>query len=212
MIAALTGRVDKIGADGAVLDVGGVGYLIFASARTLGALPPIGETVRVTIETHVREDHIHLYGFADDGERDWFKLLTTVQGVGARVALAILSALAPDALVTAIAAQDKTALTRADGVGPKLATRIATELKDKVGDLMLGPGAALGAALGAGPATGESAAESAAAASSDAISALVNLGYGRSEAYAAVNQAIAELGADATTEALIKTSLQELAA
>ena len=119
MIAKLAGIVDQVGPDGAVIDVGGVGYLVFCSSRTLGQLPPPGGAVRLLIETHVREDHIHLYGFVDAAERDWFRLLTTVQGVGARLALAILSAVAPEALTLAIVAQDKAMLARADGVGPE---------------------------------------------------------------------------------------------
>ncbi len=119
MIARLTGTVDSVGPEGAVIDVGGVGYLVFCSSRTLGRLPPPGGAVRLLIETHVREDHIHLYGFVDEAERDWFRLLTTVQGVGARLALAILSAVAPEALLLAIVAQDKAMLARADGVGPE---------------------------------------------------------------------------------------------
>src|SRR5580700_820634 len=115
MIAKLTGILDHIGPEGAVVDVGGVGYLVFASTRTLGQLPSSGGATRLLIETHVREDHIHLYGFVDAAERDWFRQLTTVQGVGARLALAILSAVAPEHLALAIAAQDKVALTRADG-------------------------------------------------------------------------------------------------
>src|SRR5918996_716453 len=117
MIAKLSGTLDSVGPDGAVIDVGGVGYLAFCSTRTLGRLPPSGGAVRLFVETHVREDHIHLYGFVDAAERDWFRLLTTAQGVGARLALSILSAVAPDALTLAIVAQDKAALARADGVG-----------------------------------------------------------------------------------------------
>jgi len=196
MIAMLAGVVDQRGADNLVLDVNGVGYLVFASARTLGRVPERGEPLKLLIETHVREDHIHLYGFADEAERGWFRLLTTVQGVGARLALALLSVLAPDALATAIMAQDKAALTRADGVGQKLATRIASELKDKVGGIALGPAAAA-------PATP--------AAASDAVSALVNLGYSRSDAFAAVAQATLRLGAEAKIDALIRAGLQELA-
>jgi Holliday junction DNA helicase RuvA len=196
MIAMLAGIVDQLGADSLVLEVNGVGYLVFASSRTLGRVPPRGEPLRLLIETHVREDHIHLYGFADEAERSWFRLLTTVQGVGARLALAILSVLSPDALTTAILAQDKAMLTRADGVGPKLATRIASELKDKVGGIALGPAATT-------PATP--------AAASDAVSALVNLGYSRSDAFAAVAQATQRLGAEAKIDALIRAGLQELA-
>ncbi|MEK9679176.1 MAG: Holliday junction branch migration protein RuvA, partial [Rhodospirillaceae bacterium] len=138
MIAKLTGIIDSSNQDSMIIDVGGVGYLVFASTRTLNLVATQGGTVSVMIETHVREDHIHLFGFADELEREWFKLLTTVQGVGARVALAMLSVLAPDALTQAVAAQDKAAITQAPGVGPKLATRIITELKDKIGGLALG--------------------------------------------------------------------------
>src|SRR5258707_8809052 len=130
MIASLTGIVAQATGDSVVVDVNGVGYLVFASARTLGRLPARGESTRLLIETHVREDHIHLYGFGDESERGWFRLLTTVQGVGARIALAILSTLAPEAIATAVMAQDKAALIRDDGVGQKLAQRIVIELKE----------------------------------------------------------------------------------
>ena len=198
MIAALAGVVDQAATESVVVDVNGVGYLVFASARTLARLPARGEPVRLLIETHVREDHIHLYGFADEAERGWFRLLTTVQGVGAKLALALLGTLAPDALATAIMAQDKAALTRADGVGPKLAQRIASELKDKVGGIALGPAAA------SAPATAPR------GAAADAVSALVNLGYSRSDAFSAVNQAAQRLGAEARIDALIRAGLQEL--
>jgi Holliday junction DNA helicase RuvA len=197
MIAMLSGIVEQRGTDSLVLDVNGVGYLVFGSARTLGRVPARGEPLRLVIETHVREDHIHLYGFADEAERSWFRLLTTVQGVGARLGLAILSVLAPDALANAILAQDKVALTRADGVGPKLAMRIVTELKDKVGGIALGPAvASLGVAQGA--------------AAADAVSALVNLGYSRSDAFGAVTQAAKRLGEAPKIDALIRAGLQEL--
>src|SRR3954451_8655327 len=137
MIAKLAGILDSAGPDSAIIDVGGVGYLTFCSTRTVERLPPPGGAARLLIETHVREDHIHLYGFIDTAERDWFWLLTTVQGVGARLALAILSAVAPEALTLAILAQDKASLARADGVGPKLAARIVNELRDKVGGLAI---------------------------------------------------------------------------
>jgi Holliday junction DNA helicase RuvA len=198
MIAMLTGIVEQAAADGVVVDVNGVGYLVFASARTLARVPARGEPLRLLVETHVREDHIHLYGFADESERAWFRLLTTVQGVGAKLALAILGVLAPDALVTAIMAQDKAALARADGVGPKLAQRIANELKDKVGGVALGPAAAAGA-----PAPPKGAAV-------DAVSALVNLGYSRSAAFGAVHEAAKRLGSEAKIDALIRAGLQEL--
>jgi Holliday junction DNA helicase RuvA len=199
MIAMLAGIVDQVGADSLVLDVNGVGYFVFASTRTLARVPARGEPLKLLIETHVREDHIHLYGFADEAERGWFRLLTTVQGVGAKLALAILSVLAPEALVTAIMAQDKVALTRADGVGQKLAQRIANELKDKVGGIALGPAAA--SANVAAPAR---------AAAADAVSALVNLGYTRSDAFSAVGAATKRLGAEARIDMLIRAGLQEL--
>jgi Holliday junction DNA helicase RuvA len=199
MIAMLAGTVEQAAAEGVVVDVNGVGYLVFASARTLARVPARGQPIKLLVETHVREDHIHLYGFADEAERSWFRLLTTVQGVGAKLALALLGVLSPDALATAIMAQDKSALTRADGVGPKLAQRIAIELKDKVGGIMLGPGAASGAvAAPKGPAA-------------DAVSALVNLGYSRSDAFSAVNEAAKQLGEAAKIDALIRAGLKELA-
>jgi holliday junction DNA helicase RuvA len=126
MIAKLSGLVDALGDDWAVIDVGGVGYLVFCSGRTLSRLPRLGEAARLLIETHVREDHIHLYGFAEEAERQWFRLLLTVQGVGSKVAMAILSALSADALTEAIGAGDKAMLSRAQGVGPKLAARLVT--------------------------------------------------------------------------------------
>jgi Holliday junction DNA helicase RuvA len=202
MIAKLTGILDHIGPDGAVIDVGGVGYLCFCSSRTLGQLPAPGGPARLLVETHVREDHIHLYGFVDVAERDWFRLLTTVQGVGAKVALAILSAVAPDELTLAIVSQDRTTLARADGVGPKLAARIVNELRDKVGGL------ALAATNSAAPAA--SAAVDAGV-TGDAVSALVNLGYRRAEAFGAVTAASRRLGDGAKVDALIRAGLQELA-
>jgi Holliday junction DNA helicase RuvA len=195
VIAKLTGLVDSAAEDAAVVDVGGVGYLVFCSARTLGRLPAKGGPVSLLIETHVREDHIHLYGFAESGERDWFRLLTTVQGVGARLALAILGVLGPDELVRAIAAADKASLARAPGVGPKLAGRIAAELKDKVGSIALGPAAV------SLPEQGVEA---------DAVSALVNLGYRRAEAFSAVASASRRLGAGAAVDALVVAGLKEL--
>ena len=196
MIAKLTGLVDSLGEDRAVIDVGGIGYLVFCSGGTLGRLAA-GEIASLEIETHVREDHIHLYGFTDAAERDWFRTLTTVQGVGSRVALAILTVLAPDQLMPAIAAGDKAALTRAAGVGSKLAGRVLAELKDKVGDIALGPAAVAG--------------DEAGGTAADAVSALVNLGYGAAESFAAVSHAARRLGAVADTEALIRAGLAELA-
>jgi Holliday junction DNA helicase RuvA len=206
VIALLNGAVDSVGDNHVVVDVGGVGYLVFASRRTLERLPGRGGAARLLIETHVREDHIHLYGFLDAGERAWFRLLTTVQGVGAKVALAVLSVLPPEDLAHAIAAQDRHAIARAEGVGPKLAQRIASELRDKAGDIALG----LGAVNGAGIAVPAALAEHGAAA--DAVSALVNLGYRRAEAFGAVAHAASRLGADAPLETLIKAGLKELSA
>jgi Holliday junction DNA helicase RuvA len=200
MIASLSGVVDQITDDGVVVDVNGVGYLVFAASRTLARLPARGEPVRLLVETHVREDHIHLYGFADEAERGWFRLLTTVQGVGAKTALAVLSALTPDALTVAVMAQDKVALTEADGVGRKLAQRIVMELRDKLGAVALTP-----ATLAR-----DTEAEGASIAG-DAVSALVNLGYPRTDAFAAVSAAARSLGAEARLDALVKASLKELA-
>ncbi len=206
MIGKLTGLVDSSGEDWVIVDVSGVGYLVHCSSRTLANLPGAGESVSLLIETHVREDHIHLYGFLQAAERDWFGLLSTVQGVGVKMTLAILSVLPPSELIQAIAAQDQRALTRANGVGPKLAGRIVAELKDKAGKLALGPAAALAggtaaAARGGAPVLSE-----------DAISVLVNLGYQRGEAFGAVAQATRDLGADAPLEAVIKAGLKELSA
>jgi holliday junction DNA helicase RuvA len=200
MIAKLTGTLDQTALDHAVIDVGGVGYLIQASGRTLRRLGNPGGAVSVVTEMHVREDRMVLYGFADAGERDFFRLLTTVQGVGPRVALNILTTLDPQALTQAILAGDKVALAQADGVGAKLAARVAAELKDKVGDLSLGPAAAVSlAATAAGAAAGE------------AVSALVNLGYKRVEAFAAVTKAKAAAG-EGDVGALIRLALKELSA
>ncbi|MFQ5763447.1 MAG: Holliday junction branch migration protein RuvA [Rhodospirillales bacterium] len=205
MIAKLKGVVDSLGEDSAVIDVGGVGYLVYCSGRTLGRLAA-GAVAEVMVETHVREDHIHLYGFADAFERDWFRLLTSVQGVGVRVALGLLGVLTPDELMQAVAAADKAAITRAPGVGPKLATRILSELKDKVGAIALAqvPGAVPAAALGG-------AIEGANGPLADAASALVNLGYNPSQALGAVSRAAGRLGEDADVEALILDGLSELA-
>ena len=200
MIAKLTGRVDSVGADWAVVDVGGVGYLVFCPALTLGRMK-VGGPVSVHVETVVRDDAILLFGFSQIAERDWFRLLTTVQGVGVKAALAILSVLPPDALVTAIAAGDKAALTRAAGVGGKLAARVLSELKDKVGSIALGPGAAGGIGV-AVPGDG--------GVTADAVSGLVNLGYSPSDALRAVTQAAGRLGREATVEALIRAGLSEI--
>ena len=211
MIASLRGLVEQVNEDGAIVEVGGVGYLVFCSSRTLAALPRAGEAVHLRIETHVREDHIHLYGFAAESERTWFRLLTTVQGVGARLALAILSALSPTDLARAIASGDRAAVSRANGVGAKLAQRIVTELKDKAGDIELGPQArvaAAGKAGGKGRRDGGDEDQRV----SDAVSGLVNLGYGRTEAYGAVIEALRDIGDDARVEALIRGGLARLGA
>lgn len=204
MIAKLRGTVDSRMADAAVIDVGGVGYLVFCSTRTLDRLPPVGAPVTLQVETHVREDHIHLYGFADAEERDWFRLLNRVQGVGARVALALLSAASPGQLLQAVAAQDRSVLTQASGVGPKLAARILTELKDQVGELASSATtAALVEAMEPASAPGPFA---------DAVSALVNLGYRRTEAMGAIAGAARRLGQEAPLDALIRAGLKELSA
>ncbi|HEY1410942.1 MAG TPA: Holliday junction branch migration protein RuvA [Rhodopila sp.] len=199
MIAQLTGRVDALSDGTCVIDVGGVGYLVQASSRTLSALPQPPAVAKVLIETHVREDAIVLYGFSDTAERDWFRLLTTVQGVGGRVALAILSALSPRDLIGAIAAGDKASLTRAQGVGPRLAVRLLTELKDKTGAM---PTSASGVSYTP---------VAVAAPADDAVSALVNLGYRRPEAQQTVARVLERLGEAATLDALIRDSLKDLA-
>ncbi|MCF8468197.1 MAG: Holliday junction branch migration protein RuvA [Sneathiella sp.] len=206
MIAKLTGKLDSAGEDWIVIDVGGVGYLVFCSGRVLRSLPEMGGFVSLHIETHVREDHIHLYGFQEVAERAWFVMLQTVQGVGAKVALGILSLYGGDELTQIVAAADKTALTRVSGVGPKVASRITTELKDKVAKMNLGP-----AAFNAG-ASLKSVAVPAQNAAGDAVSALVNLGYGRAEAFGAVASAARSLGPEASVETLITAGLKELAA
>lgn len=203
MIAKLKGVVDSVDEGSAVIDVNGVGYLVSASSRTLRDLV-IGGPATLLVETIVREDAIALYGFLGTPERDWFRILTTVQGVGARVALSILSTLSPDEIVRAIAAQDRATLSRPAGVGPKLAARLATELKDKAAAFGVAPGPspAAGAAAPAGP-TGSI--------NEDAISALVNLGYRRVEAFGAVARVTQRLGPDAKIDAVIRAGLQELA-
>ena len=210
MIARLKGIVDAVGTDTAVIDVNGVGYLVHASSRTLSLMGQ-GEAVALFIETHVREDHIHLYGFLRADEQDWFRLLTTVQGVGAKVALAMLSALTGEMLMQAIAAGDKAAVCRAPGVGPKLAQRILHELKDKVGAMALGPAAATKGRTPAGTAAVPDPGDAAGDLLRDAASALVNLGYTPSEALAAVSRAAQASDAALTLEALIRAGLAELA-
>ena len=204
MIGKLKGLIDSYGEDFVILDVNGVGYVVQCSARTLQKLPRQGEAASLAIETQVREDAIRLFGFTSDAERDWFRLLQTVQGVGSKVALAILGVMGPGELATAIASQDKASVGRAQGVGPKLAARIVAELKDKA------------PAFGhVDPLVAKFAAEdedkSAPAPVRDAISALVNLGYGRPQAAAAVAASVKALGESAQTSALIRQGLKELA-
>jgi Holliday junction DNA helicase RuvA len=203
MIAMLRGTLQSVAEDSAIIDVGGVGYLVFCSRRTLETMPRPGGAVLVHVETHVREDHIHLYGFLQPEERSWFRLLTTVQGVGAKVGLSILSVLSPDQLLTAIAAQDKSQVNRANGVGPKLAARIVSELKDKV--------AGIGVSGSAPFLPPRPAGEGAGAPNEEAVSALVNLGFSRSEAFGAVARAGQSLGVGAAVDDLIRNGLRELA-
>ncbi|MDG2270576.1 MAG: Holliday junction branch migration protein RuvA [Alphaproteobacteria bacterium] len=210
MIARLKGLLEEIGPDWVVIDVAGVGYLVYCPGRVIGNLPGLGEAVSLFIETHVREDHIHLYGFSNARERETFRMLTTVQGVGAKVGLAILGTLTVDELTTAIVAQDKAMLSRPDGVGPRLAARLMTELKDKI--VSLGGGFASQAApvaIDDGAAT-DPAVEAGDGVTTDAISALVNLGYGRAEAFGAVSRVVQSEGVDIGLNALIPAALKEL--
>jgi Holliday junction DNA helicase RuvA len=203
MIGKLKGILDAIEEEDLVIDVNGVGYVVSASARTLRALPAIGQATTLLIETQVREDSIRLFGFLTASERDWFRLLQSVQGVGAKVALGILGALSAEALSAAIAHQDKAMMARAPGVGPKLAARLVLELKDRA--------PALGVAdLGGAIAEAEPGAKLPRPAQ-DAVLALVNLGYARPQASLAVAKGAAALGADAQTAALIRLGLKELA-
>jgi Holliday junction DNA helicase RuvA len=203
MIGKLKGVVDAYGEDFVILDVHGVGYVVHCSSRTLQSLPRVGEAAQLSVETHVREDMIRLYGFRSDAEREWFRLLQTVQGVGAKVALGILSALDPGGLATAIATGDKPSLSRAPGVGPKLASRILAELKDKAPAF-----AGIDPALVRLSGSVEDAAPQPVA---DAVSALVNLGYARAQASAAVAAALKQAGAEAEAKTLIRLGLRELA-
>ena len=198
MIARIKGQLVSFAADHAVVDVAGVGYLAFASARTLSGLGPIGGDVTLHTEMQVSEDSIRLIGFATAEERDWFRLLVSVQGVGARVALAILSALTGDELHRAIASGDKALVARAQGVGPKLALRIVNELKDRAGGIVLGG-------------TGGAAPAPAGTLAADAASALQNLGFKPAEAAAAVAKAEDELGGAATLDTLVRLALKKAA-
>jgi Holliday junction DNA helicase RuvA len=203
MIGKLRGIIDTYGEDFVIVDVGGVGYLVHCSARTLQALPAQGEAVTLAIETHVREDQIKLFGFVTDVEREWFRLLQTVQGVGTKVALAILGTLKPADLASAIALRDKASITRAPGVGPKVAERIVTELKDKApAYASVDP-----AVIRLSGAVDENRAPKPIA---DAVSALINLGYGHPQAAAAIAAASRAAGEGAETKQLIRLGLREL--
>lgn len=204
MIGKLRGRVDSTTEDTVILDVGGVGYRVFASARTLGAIANALGEVSLVIETQVREDHIHLFGFLNDSEREWFRLLTTVQGVGARVGLAIMSVFSVEEIANIVGAQDKTMMTRAAGVGKKLAERIVIELKGKVAALPTGPVAGLEKST-----VKASLAPAAPSARDEAVSALVNLGYNKVDAFSAVSR-VQHAQPDAGLEDLIRLGLKEL--
>ncbi|KAB0678014.1 Holliday junction branch migration protein RuvA [Aureimonas leprariae] len=202
MIGKLKGVVDEIAEDHVVIDVGGVGYVAFCGARTLRNLPAAGEATVLFIETFLREDMLRLYGFGSEVERGWFRLLQNVQGVGARLALAVLGTLSPAELANAVSLQDRAMVSRAPGVGPKVAARIVTELKDKIPALAGGidlPAAALAPAAGGAstPVT-------------DAISALSNLGYPREQAASAVAVAVKDAGEDAASPTLIRLALKAL--
>jgi Holliday junction DNA helicase RuvA len=204
MIGKLKGVIDSYGEDSVILDVNGVGYLVQCSARTLQELPPAGQVATLSIETYVREDQIRLFGFMSDVEREWFRLLQTVQGVGAKVALAVLGTLKPADLASAIAMRDKAMVARTPGVGPKVAERIVTELKDKapayaeVDPALVRLSGALEDKRAPQPI-------------SDAVSALVNLGYGQPQAAAAVAAAAHSAGEGAEVKTLIRLGLKELA-
>jgi holliday junction DNA helicase RuvA len=204
VIGKLRGVIDSYGEDFIVIDVQGVGYVVHCSARTLQNLPATGEAATLSIETHVREDMIRLYGFRADAEREWFRLLQTVQGVGAKVALGILSVLDPGSLASAIATGDKVAVARGPGVGPKLAARIVAEMKDKAP-----------AFAGVDPAlirlSGAVEDKKAPQPVSDAVSALVNLGYAQVQASAAIAAALKQAGDEAEAKTLIRLGLRELA-
>ena len=201
MIGKLKGTIDEIGEDHVLIDVHGVCYIAFCSGRTLGSMSSVGEAVVLFIETYVREDQLKLYGFDKEIEREWFRLLQTVQGVGAKVALAILSTLSPSDLANAIALQDKAMVSRAPGIGPKVAQRLVTELKNKVPALSGGGDMGLKQELGEGVASSNV---------TDAVSALTNLGYSREQAAGAVAKALKTAGEDAESSVLIRHGLKEL--
>ena len=204
MIGKLTGRLDSVGVATLIIDVAGVGYEVTVPPRTLASLPAIGEMLTLSIDTHMREDAIRLYGFATEHDRAWFRALQTVQGVGAKVALAVLGAISASELANAVALQDKGQVSRAPGVGPKVAARIVTELKDKMP--MLAPALR----VGGGSQTAVAMLPEGLAAR-DAVSALLNLGYAHVQAAAAVTAALGKAGREARTEELIRLGLKELA-
>lgn len=204
MIGKLKGILDTIGDESIIIDVGGVGYEVHCSSRTLGSLPSLNEPCTMMIETHVRETEIKLFGFANEMERDWFKLLQSVQGVGAKVALAIQSTLSAGELASAIALQDKAMVARSPGVGPKVAQRIVLELKNKVPAFSAANAAEMGLAHDIGDGVATSAVQ-------DAVSALGNLGYSSQQAAGAVSSALAKAGEDADSATLIRLGLKELA-
>jgi Holliday junction DNA helicase RuvA len=203
MIGKLTGVIDEIGTDFAVIDVGGVGYVVHCAARVLSALPQPGTRAALFVETQMREDAIKLFGFTTSEEREWFRLMQTVQGVGAKVALAILSTLSVSDLARAVAFEDKAQVGRAPGVGPKLAARIVAELKDKAAAIT----APLHVARGEGAVIGFARPQGAAA---EAVSALVNLGYSQSQASQAVAAVVAREGKELPLQALIREGLRAL--
>jgi holliday junction DNA helicase RuvA len=207
MIGKLRGAVDTVGAELAIIDVGGVGYEVACSSRTLSALPAPGEPVTLSIDTHVRQDAIKLYGFLTETERGWFRLLQSVQGVGSKVALAILSTLDTTQLAHAIALQDRAMVARAPGVGPKVALRIVNELKDKVPPAAI---SATGVVTAIAPPSG-AAGPGGASPVTEAVSALLNLGYAQAQANAAVAAALQKAGDPPRTENLIRLALKELA-
>lgn len=199
MIGKLKGRLDTVSDHGAIIDVAGVGYSVFASSRTLSQLGSVGDVVTVLVETHVREDHIHLYAFYSDEEKRWFQTLQTVQGVGSKAALAILSVLNSDDIMNSLLCEDKAMFVRAEGVGQKLASRIISELKDKVGGFSVG-----------NLSNTEIIKNQDTALSVDAISAMVNLGFSRFEAQKAVSQASTEPTNTETLDKLVAATLKEL--